>query len=90
MEAEIDITTMSSKGQIVIPSSMRKDFEEGEKFIIIKKDKKFILKELKSLSKTLEEDLIFAKRTEEALERHSKGQFKSSTKEDFLKELDKW
>ena len=85
MEAEIDITTMSSKGQIVIPSSMRKDFEEGEKFIIIKKDKKFILKELKSLSKTLEEDLIFAKRTEEALERHSKGQFKSSTKEDFLK-----
>ena len=32
---EIDMATISSKGQIVIPSSMRKDIKEGDKFLII-------------------------------------------------------
>lgn len=90
METDIDITTMSSKGQIVIPSAMREDFEEGEKFVIIKKDKQLILKTVKDFDKNIEEDLIFAKRTEEAYKRHEKGDFKKMSAEKFIDELDKW
>ena len=41
---EMEITRMSSKGQIVIPREMRKDFADGEKFVVIKAGKQLILK----------------------------------------------
>jgi len=81
---------MSSKGQIVIPSEMRKDFDEGEQFVVIKDGKRLILKSVKDLDKNLKEDLIFAKRTEEALKRYDKGLFKKMSGEEFLKEIEKW
>ncbi len=88
--AELDITTMSSKGQIVIPQEMRQDFAEGEKFVIIKAGKQLILKRVEDFDENIEEDLKFAQRTEEALERYEKGDFKSLSSEDFLRELDQW
>ena len=33
---EVSIIRMSSKGQIVIPSSMRKDLSRGEELLIIR------------------------------------------------------
>ncbi|HLD38308.1 MAG TPA: AbrB/MazE/SpoVT family DNA-binding domain-containing protein [Candidatus Nanoarchaeia archaeon] len=41
---QIDTTKMSSRGQIVIPLDMRKDINEGEKLIVIRKDDEIILK----------------------------------------------
>ena len=41
---QIDTTKMSSRGQIVIPLDMRKDIEEGEKLIVIRRDDEIILK----------------------------------------------
>ena len=38
----------------------------------------------------MKEDLEFAKRTEEALQRYDKGKFISMTAEEFLKNLEKW
>lgn len=81
---------MSSKGQIVIPSEMRKDFNEGEQFIIIKDGKRLILKSVKDLDKNLKEDIIFAKRTEEAWKRYDKGEFIKMDFDEFLKEIKKW
>ncbi len=86
----ISITKMSSKGQIVIPSEMRKDFNEGEQFIIIKDGKRLILKSVKDLDKNLKEDIIFAKRTEEAWKRYDKGEFIKMDFDEFLKEIKKW
>ncbi len=88
--AEIELTTMSAKGQIVIPSELRKDFDRGEKFVIIKSGKQLILKSTKYFEEKLKEDLEFAKRTEEALKRYEKGLFKSMSGEEFLKQLEKW
>ena len=34
--ANINITKMSSKGQVVIPQEMREGFAEGDKLIVIK------------------------------------------------------
>ena len=41
---DIALTRMSSKGQVVIPSEMRKGIKEGEKMIIIKNKDQIILK----------------------------------------------
>lgn len=41
---QIDITRMSSRGQIVIPLDMRKDINEGDKLIVIRKNDEIILK----------------------------------------------
>ena len=87
---EIALTKMSSKGQIVIPSQLREDMKEGEQLIIIRNDHQLILKKVSGMDKNLKEDLVFAKRTEEAWERYERGEFKTSTAKDFLKNLEKW
>ena len=87
---EINITKMSSKGQIVIPQEMRKGYNEGEKFIIIKNKDQLILKKAKDFHKNLEEDLEFARRTEEAWKRYDKEEFITMDFDDFLKEVKKW
>jgi len=87
---EINITKMSSKGQVVIPQEMRKDMHEGEKLVIIKNKDQIIIKKAKDFDKNLEEDLEFARRTEEAWKRYDKGEFISMDFDDFLKELKKW
>ncbi len=86
--AELEITKMSSKGQIVIPYEMRKDFQEGEKFIIIKAGKQLILKSVADFNENIEDDLEFARRTEEAWKSYERGEFKSVAVDDFLKELE--
>ena len=85
--AELDITRMSSKGQIVIPVEMRKDFSEGEKFVVMKAGEQLILKTLAAFDKNIEEDLEFARRTEEAWKSYDRGEFKSMPVNDFLNEL---
>ena len=87
---DVAITKMSSKGQVVIPAEMRENIHEGEKLVIIQNDDQLIMKKASKLSKNLEEDLEFARRTEEAFKRYEKGEFKSMDAKDFLKELEKW
>ena len=58
---EIETATMSSKGQIVIPASMRKNLKEGERFLIIKDNSSFLLKKADDLDEKFKEDLEFAK-----------------------------
>ena len=87
---EIALTKMSSKGQIVIPSEFREDMKEGDRLIIIKNNHQLILKKVSEMDKNLKEDLALAKRTEAAWERYERGEFKSSTAKDFLRDLDNW
>jgi len=85
----ISITRISSKGQVVIPQEMREDLKEGDKLVIIKNNDQIILKKVDDFSETLEEDLEFAKRTEEAWKRYEKGEFKKLPMDEFLRELEK-
>jgi len=87
---EMDITRMSSKGQVVIPLDMRKDIKEGEKLVIMKSANQIILKKASKMDEQLKEDIEFAKRTEEAWKEHEKGNFKTLEFDDFMKELKKW
>lgn len=85
----ISITRISSKGQIVIPQEMRGDLKEGDKLVVIKNNNQIILKKADQFSETLEEDLEFARRTEEAWKRYEKGEFKTLPMDEFLRELEK-
>jgi AbrB family looped-hinge helix DNA binding protein len=88
--ADVDITRISSKGQVVIPAEMRSGFEEGDKLVIIRSEKQIILTPVKEFDKQLANDIEFARRTENALKRYEQGKFKSMSGEEFLKELEKW
>jgi AbrB family looped-hinge helix DNA binding protein len=87
---EIAITRISSKGQVVIPQEMRGDLKEGDKLVVMKNNDQIILKKADKFSKNVEEDLEFAKRTEEAYKRHERGEFIEMDAEEFIKELKKW
>ncbi|MBI1969842.1 AbrB/MazE/SpoVT family DNA-binding domain-containing protein [Candidatus Woesearchaeota archaeon] len=84
---EFAIAKVSTKGQIVIPSALRQDVHAGDVFLIIKDNKRIILKNLKSIGENIKEDLLFAERVEKAWQRYDGGKFTSKSKEDFLKEL---
>ena len=85
--SQIDITKMSSKGQIVIPMQLRKDIKEGDKIVVIRNDNQIILKKADKFDKNLEEDLKAAKRVKEAWKQIEEGKFKKMSVEDFLKEI---
>ena len=87
--ANISITKMSSKGQVVIPIDMRGNFKEGDKLVIMKNNDQIILKKANDFDKNIEEDLEFAKRTEEALKRIDKGDFVSVDSENLFEEMNK-
>jgi len=84
---EIEITRLSSKGQIVLPKEIRKDFKEGEKMLVIKSKNHIIIKKASEMDKRLKEDIEFAKRTEEAWKEYDKGNFKKYSVDEFLKRL---
>lgn len=85
--SQIDITKMSSKGQIVIPAELRMDMKEGDKIVVIRNNDQIILKKANKFDKALEEDIIVAKRVEESWKDIEQGKFKRMTPEDFLKEI---
>ena len=87
---EIGIIRMSSKGQIVIPASMRRDLDEGEQLVIIRDGGRFILKPLDDLEPALEDDLRFAERTEKAYLEFEKGESIREKDVDFLQKLKSW
>ncbi|CAD7772103.1 MAG: hypothetical protein KBONHNOK_00488 [Candidatus Methanoperedenaceae archaeon GB50] len=87
---DIAVTKLSSKGQVVIPSEMRDTFSVGEKLVIIKNGEQLILKKASDLGKNFEEDLAFAKRTEDALKRYEKGLCKEMNARDFAAEIEEW
>ena len=87
---EINITKMSSKGQIVIPRNMRENLNEGDSFLIIKDEDRFILKKTDKISEQMKEDIEFAKRTDEALKRMENGEYISVDSDNLFEEMDKW
>ena len=87
---EIETTKMSSKGQVVIPSSFRKHIKEGDTLIVFKNKEQIILKPASSMDKQLAEDIEFARRTQEAWKEIEEGKGVRMNVDDFLKEMKNW
>jgi len=87
---EFEITRLSSKGQVVIPNSLRAGFKEGDRLLVIKSDGKLILRKATDIDEKLKEDVEFARRTEEALKRIEAGEYISIDSENIEEEMSKW
>ena len=85
-----EITRASSKGQIVIPTDVRKklNIKEGSIFAVTSKRDMIVLKKLDTRIKP--EDLRTLKLLEDAWEDIEKGKYKTYSKGAFFKELKKW
>lgn len=81
---------MSSKGQVVIPQEMRENLEEGDKLVVIRNNRQIILEKMEDFDKNLEEDLEFARRTEEAWKKIEAGEGIEMEFDDFINEMKKW
>lgn len=93
MRKEIEIpelTKASSKGQIVIPISIREKLgvKEGSVFAITAKKDMVVLKKLDTKMKA--EDLKTLKLIEEAWGDMEKGKYRVATVDSFFKEMAKW
>jgi AbrB family looped-hinge helix DNA binding protein len=87
---EIALTTMSSRGQVVIPAEMREDIAEGDRLLIIRDEGHFIMKKARELEQDLKGDLEFAKRTEAALRRYDQGKHRKMDLDRFMKHVHTW
>ncbi len=88
---DVELTRVSSKGQIVIPHTMRQKIKikEGNVFAVMSPNDDTIV--LKRINKPLlEDDLILLREVEEAWREVEKGRFRRMLKKNFLKELEKW
>ena len=52
--SQIDITKMSSKGQVVIPQELRRGINEGDKLVVIRNEDQIILKKADKFDKQIE------------------------------------
>ena len=86
----VELTKASSRGQIVIPTKIRKDLDitEGSVFSVRARNDIILLKKLDA--KISKEDLKTIKLIGEAWNDVDSGRFKKATPEKFFKELAKW
>jgi AbrB family looped-hinge helix DNA binding protein len=91
METEmVEITKASSKGQVVIPTDIRKRLriQKGSLFVVTSRKEMILMKKLNArISKA---DLKTMKAVEEAWEDMERGRYKVLSADDFSKELAKW
>lgn len=86
------MTKMSSRGQVVIPIEMRKDFCVGEKLVVLSHKKKLVFRRVSDMGKKFMEDLEFRKRTNKILDDYKNGKagFTTMTGDEFLEEIKTW
>jgi len=87
---DIAITKMSSKGQVVIPASMRTGLPKGKRILIIRDGERIVLKPLTDLEPALQDDILFAEKTERAFEEYKKGTFIRKKEGEFIDEISAW
>jgi AbrB family looped-hinge helix DNA binding protein len=85
-----EVTRVSSKGQIVIPSSIREGMgvKEGSLFSVAARKNMIVLKKLDK--EMTAEDVRTLKMLEEAWKDIEKGRYKVATPEEFFKEMERW
>ncbi len=83
----MEITKLSTKGQIVIPESMRKDFEVGSAFRVMKKGNLIVLKGIEGFNKEEVEEM---EELDKIWKEIDSGKGLTLTKKEFLKEMESW
>jgi AbrB family looped-hinge helix DNA binding protein len=87
---EIEITKISSKGQVVIPLSVRRklSIQDGEILAVSTENDLIVLKKVKNPMEA--EDILTLKEIKEAWKEIAQGKYRKMGKEEFLKEIETW
>lgn len=88
--AEIAVTRMSSRGQVVIPMEVREGFGQDENIIVIRSGKQIILERSTDFQQNIADDIKAAERVSKAWKKYDSGKFITKDKDEFLKELETW
>lgn len=78
---------MSTKGQVVIPESVRAGIDIGTAFVVTKTNNMIILKEIEGLTEEEKKEL---KELDKIWKEIDKGNSKTTSVDEFLKEMDSW
>ena len=87
---QADIITLSDDGSVAVPAKLRSRLKVGDVFIALGDDDKVVLEKVKVIDEQLLEDLEFSRRTREAWKRYDKGEFRTLSVDEFLKESATW
>jgi len=83
----MEITKLSSKGQIVIPESIRSNISIGTPFIVSKQGGLIVLKEVEGLTiKEIKE----ARELDKIWKTIDEGKAVTLSTEDFMKDMENW
>ena len=83
----MEVTKLSTKGQIVIPEEYRRDLEVGTAFIVTRKDDLIVLKKVAGLTEEEKKELKELNRIWKDID---EGKGISLDKEEFLREMKAW
>ncbi len=83
----MEITKLSTKGQIVIPESLREGLQAGTPFIVSRQEGLIVLKEVNGLTK---EEVKEMKELDKIWKDIDAGKCESYTKEEFFKKMKEW
>ena len=83
----METTKISTKGQVVIPESIREGIEVGTAFIVTKTDNMIILKEIEGLTEKEKKEL---KELDKIWKEIDEGKGTSMDVDKFLNEIKSW
>ena len=83
----MEITKLSTKGQVVIPEEIRKGIKVGTPFTVTKKDDLIILKTVKGLTKEEQEEL---KELNEIWKDIDAGNCETYSEKEFFAKMKEW
>ena len=83
----MEVTKLSTKGQVVIPERLREDLEAGTPFIVTRQNGLIILKVIEGLTEKEKKEM---KELDKIWKEIDEGKGTTLNVEDFLKEMKKW
>ena len=83
----MEVTTLSTKGQVVIPERLRRGFKIGSSFIVSKVNEMIVLKPIKDLT---EEEKNELKELKTIWNEIDSGKADRYSEKDFFKAMQQW
>tara|TARA_Y100000034_G_scaffold110028_1_gene141818 strand:- start:397 stop:648 length:252 start_codon:yes stop_codon:yes gene_type:complete len=83
----MELTKLSTKGQVVIPEASRKDLEIGTAFVVTRKEDLIILKKVAGLTK---EEMKELEELDKIWKDIATGACESYSEEEFFEQMKKW
>lgn len=83
----MDVTKLSTKGQIIIPEQIRRGYETGSSFLITKVNDLIVLKPIKDLSLEEKKEM---KELNKIWKEIDSGKSKKYSEKEFFESMKKW